>query len=156
VPVEGKDPNASVTVEEDRFVIVPYGSTQRWTVYRPIDPHGEGYVHNMLVELSDEGLTASGLATFEGRAPENLQDFLIGLAKDWRGWPGIRPWTSMKGEMTLEASHDGQGHVTIAVTLRRAERTYDPDAWSARIALTLEAGEELRRLADDAEHFLHP
>ncbi|SEG49223.1 hypothetical protein SAMN04489712_105521 [Thermomonospora echinospora] len=140
--------------EEDRFVIPSSGSTPRWVVHRPIDPYGEGYVHTMLVELSDEGLTASGHATFEGRTPENLQDFLLGLAKDWRGWPGVRSWTSMDGEMTLEAGHDGRAYVSIAVTLR--DCPHDPGGWSARIVLSLEAGEELRRLADTAERFLHP
>jgi uncharacterized protein DUF6228 len=143
-----------VTGEEDRFVVAPAGSTQRWVVHRPIDPYGDGHVHTMLVEVGDEGLTAGGHSTFEGRTSENLRDFLAGLAKDWRGWQGARTWTSMEGEMTLEASHDGLGHVTIAVTLRRAERPGDPDAWSARIVLTLEAGEELHRLAAGTEHSL--
>jgi hypothetical protein len=49
-----------MTGEEDRFIIAPVGSTQRWTVHRPIDPHGEGCVHIMLVEISDDGLTAGG------------------------------------------------------------------------------------------------
>jgi hypothetical protein len=125
-------------------------------MHRPIDPYGDGYVHRVLVELSDEPLTASGYVTFEGLSPENLRQFLVGLAGDWQGWPGVRSWTSMGREMSLEATHDGRAHVRIAITLRRPERTYAPDAWSARIVLTVEAGEELRRLADDADHFLHP
>jgi hypothetical protein len=108
------------------------------------------------VEFSDEGLTASGSATFEGQTPANLRDFVVGLAKDWRGWPGVRSWRSMEGELTLEASHDGRAHVQLAVALRRAERTYAAGAWSARIVLTLEAGEELRRLAVGVEHLLRP
>jgi hypothetical protein len=85
-----------------------------------------------------------------------LRDFLTWLAQDWRGQPGIRAWTAMENEMTLEAAHDGTGHVRITVTLRRAWRTHDPDAWPARIALTLEAGEQLRELASAADHFLRP
>ncbi len=60
----------------------------------------------------------------------------------------------MEHEMTLDATHDGTGHVQIAATLRRARRSHDPDAWLARIVLTLEAGEQLRELASEADHFL--
>jgi hypothetical protein len=142
--------------EEDRFVVAPAGSTGRWVVHRPIDLYGDGYVHTVLVELRDEPLSARGAVTFEGRSPENLRDFLVGLEEDWQGWPAVRSWTSMEGEMMLEASHDGRSSVRIAVTLRRPERTYDLDAWSARIVLTLEAGEELRQLADAATVVLRP
>ena len=58
--------------------------------------------------------------------------------------------------MTLEATHDGSGHVRIAVTLRRTPRAHHPDAWSARVILTLEADEQLRELASAASHFLRP
>jgi hypothetical protein len=62
----------------------------------------------------------------------------------------------MENEMTLEATHDGTGHVQIAVTLRQAQRAHAPDAWSARIVLTLEAGEQLREIASTAGHFRRP
>jgi hypothetical protein len=45
-------------IGEEGFVIAPGDSTHRWVVHRPIDPYGDGYVHRMLVEVSDEGLTA--------------------------------------------------------------------------------------------------
>lgn len=78
------------------------------------------------------------------------------LDQDWRGWHGTRTWKAMENEMTLEAAHDRTGHVRIAVTLRQAQRTHDPDAWSAWIVLTLEAGEQLRELASTADLFLRP
>lgn len=150
----GKD--RRVDGEDGRFVIAPEGSTQRWTLGGPVDPYGDGYVHRVFVEVIDDGIAASGWATFEGQTPRTLRDFLTWLDQDWRGWPGTRTWTAMENEMTLEATHDGTGHVQIAVTLRRGERTYDPDAWSARIVLTLEAGEQLHELASAADQFLRP
>lgn len=140
--------------EGDRFVIAPEGSPQRWTLGRPTDPYGDGYVHTVFVEVTDNGIAASGRATFEGRTPQTLRDFLMRLAEDWQGWPGTRTWTAMENEMTLEATHDGAGHVRIAVTLRQAQPAHDADAWSARIVLALEAGEQLRELARTADHFL--
>ena len=139
-----------VDVEDDRFVIAPEGSPQRWVLGRPLDPCGDGYVHRVFVEVSDDGSAASGWATLEGQGPRTLRDFLMWLEQGWRGWPGARTWTAMEREMTLEATHDGARHVQIAVTLRRAQRAHDPDAWSARIVLTLEAGEQLRELASAA------
>jgi hypothetical protein len=123
-------------------------------IHRPVDHHGDGYVHQILVELHDEGISAHGSATLEGQGADNLRDFLVGLARDWRGWPGVRSWTALEHQMVLEAEHDGTGHVTIAITLWRS--SWEPDAWSARIVLTLEAGEQLQQLADAAKHHLRP
>jgi hypothetical protein len=145
-----------VTDQEDRFVIAPAGSPARWVVHRPVDPYDDGYVHTVDVEISDEGISARGPATFEGRTPENLRDFLLALERDWRGWPGTRSWTSLEYEMTVEARHDGRGHVSLAVTLRHPAWAYAFEAWSARVVVTVEAGEELRRIADEADRVLRP
>ncbi|RKS06569.1 hypothetical protein DFP74_2207 [Nocardiopsis sp. Huas11] len=145
-----------MTELEDSFVITRADAPARWAVGRPVDVHGDGYTHMVDVELSDDGIAARGQAAFDGRGPENLRDFLVALEKHWRGWRGARSWTSVGEEMTVEAHHDGRGYVSLAVTLRRAERTYAPDAWSARVVLTVEAGEELRRIADAAQRLLRP
>jgi hypothetical protein len=145
-----------VTDEEDCLVLAPVGSAQRWVVHKPVDFSGDGYLHSMEVEASDDGISARTSATIEGQTSQNLCDFLNGLARDWRGWSGTRSWTSLEDQMTLDADHDGVGHVTLAVSLRRARRTCDIDAWSARIVLTLEAGEQLSQFADAADHFLRP
>jgi len=55
-----------------------------------VDPYGDGYVHRVFIEISDDGIAASGWATFDGHTPRTLRDFLTWLAQDWRGWPGIR------------------------------------------------------------------
>ena len=145
------------TEQADRLVVSPAGGSEaRWVVSRPVDPDGDGYTHTVDVELSDDGITARGPAAFSGRTPENLRDFLVALEKDWRGWRGARSWTSMEGEMTVEARHDGRGHVSLAITLRRADLNHTPDAWSARVVVTVEAGEELRRVADAADRLLRP
>ncbi len=48
--------NCWVTDEEGCFVIAPPGSTQRWVVHQPVDFYGDGYIHNMFVEVSDDGI----------------------------------------------------------------------------------------------------
>jgi hypothetical protein len=62
--------------------------------------------------------------------------------------------TSLITGATGGARGHGTGHVRLAVTLRRVRRAPDPDAWSARIALTLEVGEQLRELASAASCIL--
>jgi hypothetical protein len=140
--------------EEDRFVVATTGGAQRWVLHRPVDDWGDGHVHGLRVQVGDDGISAEGSSTFEGLTRENLRDFLVGLDRDFRGWQGVRSWTSMEREMTVEAGHDGR--VRLAVTLRRAFRSFEDDAWSARIVLTLEAGEELSRLARNADRVLRP
>lgn len=75
-----------------------------------------------------------------------------GLAGDWRGWNGTREWWALEGEMGLDACHDGRGNVTLGVTLKRSRTSYADDAWSARVVFTIEAGEEMTRLANDIRH----
>ncbi|RKS06568.1 hypothetical protein DFP74_2206 [Nocardiopsis sp. Huas11] len=145
-----------MTELEDSFVVPAAGSSARWVVGRPVDVHGDGSTHTVDVELSDCGFTDHGRAAFEGRTSENLREFLVALAQDWRGWQGARSWTSMGQEMTVEAHHNGRSRVSLEITLRRADLHHTPDAWSAQLFLTVEAGEELRRIGDAAQRFLHP
>jgi hypothetical protein len=56
--------------------------------------------------------------------------------------------------MTIEATHDPRGYVTLTVTIRAHGRSYTTDAWSATIALTLEAGEQTTALAHDVRALL--
>jgi hypothetical protein len=125
---------------------------QRWRLYAPVDPHGDGYVLQMPVEVQDEGLCAQTTVTIDGypRGGEgDLAGFVRGLAEDWQGWSGRRVWDALEHEMSIAAVHDGRGYVSLAVTLRRHRRPYADDAWSARSVFTLEAGEEMGALASD-------
>jgi hypothetical protein len=80
--------------------------------------------------------------------------FFRRLADDFRGWEGAREWRSLEREMKIDARHDGRGYVTIGVTLKRARQAYADDAWSARTVFTVEAGEEMVRLASDVHDLL--
>ncbi|ATO15705.1 hypothetical protein CO540_19245 [Micromonospora sp. WMMA2032] len=130
------------------------GAGPRWTVHPPVDPYGDGYVHTAVMELREDGLTASTVAELDGvpmAGPQvtTLPAFLDGLAAGWTGWPGARTWRSLGGQLALDARHDGRGHVTLGVTLRRPGHDIDGTAWSARCVFVLEAGEETSRFARD-------
>jgi len=75
-----------------------------------------------------------------------LADFFAGLAADWRGWSGVREWTSLESDLKIEARHEF-GHVQLHVTLT----DWGDGGWGAYADLTVEPGEQLRRLADDVK-----
>lgn len=119
-----------------------------WIMHPPADPYGDGYVRTAGVEIRADGVTACTTATLgAGPGGTGLAGFLARLAADWRGWDGERRWQALEREMEIEAWHDGRAHVMLAVTVRRPERTYADDAWSARVVFTVEAGEEFATLA---------
>jgi hypothetical protein len=96
------------------------------------------------VTLHNDGLTASTDVDLDGirHTVAPIGEFFAALAADWRGWAGERTWGG--GDITLTATHDGLGHVTLIVEL---EEKYDH--WRARGELTLEAG-RLDQVARDA------
>jgi len=137
----------------DCVVLSQEATNRRCVWHRPVDGHGDGYVYFLQVDLEDDGLVAHGSSALDGREQLDLPAFLAHLVERWRGWEGTLAWTSMESEMTLEATHHGR-QVRLAVTLRRPHRTFEPDAWSARVVFTLEPGEQLSKLATDAAEIL--
>jgi hypothetical protein len=137
----------------DAVVLSQAASSRRCVWHRPVDEYGDGLVYFLQVELEDDGLVAHGRSALDGPDSLDLPTFLASLVVRWQGWEGTLSWTSMEGEMTLDATHHGR-RVRLAVTLRRPDRTYAPDAWSARVVFTLEPGEQLRNLATDAADVL--
>lgn len=98
-------------------------------------------------------MTVHSRSSLDGKQAQDLPAFLALLVDRWRGWDGTLTWTSMEGEMTLDATHDGS-HVTLGVTVRRPQLTYEPDAWSARTVFMVEPGEQLRSLSREASSVL--
>ncbi|WP_090943381.1 DUF6228 family protein [Nonomuraea jiangxiensis] len=114
-------------------------------------------MYTVATELHDDGLTASTVAKIDGLYANpvcTLSGFMEGLVVEWRGWNGVRTWTSLERELALDARHDGRGHVSLGVTLRAPGLDLDDTAWSARSVFVLEAGEELTRLAADLSYLL--
>lgn len=156
-PCEGAAPGRHHgQVDEQPFVLGP-GRPRRWIMYPPVDPYGDGYVAHLRVEVVDDGLHAATTAMIDDDrtgGPGDLVGFLRRLADDWRGWSGTRVWNALEHEMTLDARHEGRGYVLLGVTLRRSERPYADNAWSARVVFVLEAGEEMTALARNIDALL--
>jgi hypothetical protein len=157
--VVGRSPTTGDRGPSEETLIVRGAGEQQWILSPPIDPYGDGYVAHLPVGLHDEGLHAQTTVTIDGYAtqsPGDLASYMQQLADDWRGWSDRRIWHAVEREMTIEATHDGRGHVTLEVTVRRHRRPYANDAWSATTALALEAGEQMTTVARDIRAILTP
>jgi hypothetical protein len=58
------------------------------------------------------------------------------LDNDWRGWAATKRWSSMEGQLELNAIHDGLGTVTLTARLKDGS----PERWIATGHLQLDAG----------------
>jgi hypothetical protein len=127
------------------------GQTGRLVLHPPAATEG-GHVWELAVELLGEGLNARAVVELPaaGDGEPGLARFFESLADSWRGWPGTRSWQSLGfGALRLDATHDGARRVWLAATL-----TPEHDEWSARIVVSVEAGEQLRRIAAEARALL--
>ena len=83
-----------------------------------------------------------------------LADFFAGLAADWRGWSGMREWSSLEPDLKSEARHE-HGNVQLHVTLRHALAGWGNHWWKASVDLALEPGEQLSRVASEMKDFVN-
>jgi hypothetical protein len=72
------------------------------------------------------------------------------LADAWRGFEGVKEYTSLEGGLALECRHDGLGSVYCTATLRRPA----PPEWSFAAVVTWGAGAHLERLADEVRSWI--
>jgi hypothetical protein len=82
-----------------------------------------------------------------------LTGYFAALAEGWRGWAGERRWESLEGDVTLVATHDGLGAVTLTARLRT--EAFAPHRWDASAELVLDAG-ALDRLVRQVETLVRP
>lgn len=64
----------------------------------------------------------------------HLDEFFADLGQSWKGWEGARTWEALG--MSMSATHDGLGNVTLRVTLQRGYG----EQWSADASLRVGAG----------------
>jgi hypothetical protein len=92
-----------------------------------------------LVTISLPNLSASAeVDVFAYDGERTLALLFRRLAEDWRGWDGERGWSSLEGDFDLSATHDGLGHVALAVRLRSGP--YEED-WLVQGTIWVDAGQ---------------
>jgi hypothetical protein len=95
-------------------------------------------------ELADVGVSAAiWVRTLDG---DGIVSWAAALAESYAGWDAVRTWESLEHDLRIDAVHDGWGHVRLRFVIR-GPRAYEPDAWEASVAVTVDAGEDMRRLA---------
>lgn len=107
----------------------------------------------LVVSVEGPGLTASldvHPHVVEGFL--DLVDFVEGLERDFRGWPGERVYELLESDLRLAATHLG-ARIWIDVVLWRF---WAPEPWRCEAVVALEPGEELRRAAVDLGELLRP
>jgi hypothetical protein len=80
----------------------------------------------------------------------SLARFFRELAVHWKGWPGKKEWRSLEGELSLAATIDSTGHISLSVRLRSGPYPFD---WGLSAVLLMEAG-QLEQIASLIERFV--
>jgi hypothetical protein len=94
-------------------------------------------VWSLVVGVQDEGLSAETSIWLGPQGVEtSLGDFFADLARDSRGWPGVKEWEGMEGGLTLSCTHEG-GHVIVAVSLKQLSGA----GWETRVDVTVDPGQ---------------
>lgn len=135
---------------DDGMEITAEGGTARVCLLAAQRPFSDEFL-DFRLELHDVGLAAAtGVRTIEG---DGLAVWVHALAQSYAGWDGERIWESLERDARISARHDGRGHVTLRFVVRGGVRGCEPDAWEASVSVYLDAGEDMRRLADAIEAF---
>jgi hypothetical protein len=121
---------------------------------QPSDPQQP--VESFVATFSDAGLQARTFVDVfdDYEMPGSDVTYLLALfddlAANWRGWPDTKSWSALEGQLSLDCSHDGLGHISIGVELHPE---LDSTRWYVRGALVIAAG-GLDELARTARSFL--
>jgi hypothetical protein len=104
--------------------------------------------HLLPVTITAPGLSCSRhVITDRG---DGLDSFFAGLARDWRGWEGVRRWHAMDGDFTVEARHTG---IRVQITFTIPAGPF-AGPWAVAFSVTGDPGEQLDRIADDVAELL--
>lgn len=133
---------------EPSFIIESiHGGTRlefRGRISRGLRPY-EGF--DVEVRLHGGGVEAA--ETVFDNNPQEWTSFFQGLARDWRGWEGVRVIESLEHQLRLSCTTDRLGHIEIRAELRGDMSGSD---WLASDTIYLEAG-QLDALARSARDY---
>ncbi len=114
-------------------------------------PPGARYpVEYLRVSLKDKGIAASSAKIYLYE-PHSLAAFFEDLAVNWKGWEGVKQWSSIEGDFSLSCEADGLGHVAIEVELKSGLYA---DDWRVKAVIHADAG-QLSEVAGKVRLFLH-
>ena len=107
---------------------------------RDVRRSSDGTADQVLFVLAKGGLTAeTWVYAHNGDGFDGFCDFFRSMAESWRGWDGEHSWSSLEGDLSITAKHDG--HVQLHLRIR------DSIDWAAEAELKIDPGEDLSRAA---------
>ena len=119
-----------------------------------VDPFCDGYNFvDFPVAIVADGLSASAHVRSMEDGDHGLGAFLKELADDWKGDVSERKWTAIQRGLSIDATRDDFGHVTMVFTLREG---YYPEVWRASVTVNVNAGEDMSNLAGAVRQMLQP
>jgi hypothetical protein len=101
----------------------------------------------------DATLTVAGGSVLTTRVEEygcSLPVFFRELAVSWRGFEGTKSYSSLEGQLTIDATHDGLGTVYCEVSIGQVW----PPEWQLSAVLDFGGGADMERIASEVEHVL--
>jgi hypothetical protein len=110
----------------------------------------DGELWSIVATLQVESLRATKRVTVHyATCMDELIAYLDDLAEHWQGWNSEKTYRSLEGDLTLNARHDGSGHVVLDVELKRSHL---PNEWSAKGQIVTDPGAQMAEAAAAAAH----
>jgi len=91
----------------------------------------------------------NGTVRLSDLEPNRWAEYFEDLAKNWKGWKGEKKIGSIEGDLTLKATSDSLGHISVRIELKADQGGAD---WLVAGTLVLEAG-SLDMIAKSARRF---
>ena len=67
-----------------------------------------------------------------------IVDLFSSIAKEWKGWEGVKEWNSVEGEFGISATIDSLGHIMLSLLFREIEGS---EEWSAECQLSIDSNQ---------------
>jgi hypothetical protein len=101
----------------------------------------------------DKSFNATKRIYLHPKGPELVRLF-DDMAAAWRGWQGKKEFTSVGGDLRIEATADRMGHIQLRTTVSNDVPPPD-DQWQVSVSIWLEAG-SMDFLARRMNKFFNP
>lgn len=138
---------------DDEAIELVSNDDETWLrLWNRADPLGEGYIQ-ICAEIGADNMQAAAHGFTLAYMKDSLTPFLDHLADQFTGWDGTLSWRSLEHGLRIDATHYSRGHVLLSCTIGPP---HHPPGWSASAGVTVDAGEQLRRLTSDVSRFLNP
>lgn len=116
----------------------------------PKPPGTRHPVEYLRVSLKDKDIAASSAKIYLYE-PHSLAAYFEELAAGWKGWQGVKQWSSIEGDFSLSCKSDSLGHTALEVMLKSG--LYEDD-WCVKAVIHVDAG-KLDEIAGRICRFLH-